>query len=183
MSAVTTSIDPTTGGVTITWSLPSNDGSETIISYLIEIETSSLGTYSTETFSCDGSNAAYVSAKTCTIPMTALTASPFTLAFDDLVTIRAKATNSLGTATAYSPVNTSGARIRRIPSTMAIPTLVSYTDTSISIQWTALASPDNGNSAILAYVVQMEAGSGNGFNDILSTIATSLTLSGLTSGL
>jgi hypothetical protein len=153
MSAVTTSIDSSTGGVTITWSPPTNDGSETIDTYLIEISNKAGTTWTVETLSCDGSNAAYVSAKTCTIPMTVLTASPYSYTFDDLVVVRAKARNVIGFATSYSPVNTSGAKIRSIPSTMVIPTLVSYTDTSLSISWTALTSPNNGNSAILAYNV------------------------------
>jgi hypothetical protein len=153
MNAVTTSIDSSTGGVTISWSLPSNDGSETITGYEIVIGLKSGGLFSAETVSCDGTNAANLAARTCTIPMTTLTALPYELDFDTLVVVKAKAINSLGTSTSYSPVNTSGAKIRRIPSTMVIPTMISYTETSISISWTALTSPDNGNSDILAYIV------------------------------
>jgi hypothetical protein len=78
MSAPTTSIDSGTGNVVITWTAPSANG-QPITSYIIKIKDSS-GTPHTELTDCDGSQNAILTARSCSIPMSTLWASPFTLA-------------------------------------------------------------------------------------------------------
>ena len=89
--------------------------------------------------------------------MSTLTATPFNLAFDTAVTVRVRAHNSLGYGS-YSSTYSSGAKIRQIPSTMSAPTIASYSDSSINVTWTALSSPSNGNSDILAYELVWDTG-------------------------
>lgn len=89
--------------------------------------------------------------------MSTLTASPFSLSFDDAVSVRVRAHNSLGDGS-WSSTYSSGAKVRSIPSTMTAPTIASYSDSSINVTWTALSSPSNGNSDILAYELVWDQG-------------------------
>ena len=66
---------------------------------------------------------------------------------------------------------------------MAIPTLVSYSDSYITISWTPLSAPANGNSNIIAYNLQWNSGSGSTYTDLTSTLSTTYTISVLTGGL
>lgn len=83
MSAAVTSIDSTTGGVQISWVAP-NNGQDPIDYYVIEIANSAGTTY-TATSNCDGSSASVIAALKCVVPMSVLTAAPYTLTFDQLV--------------------------------------------------------------------------------------------------
>lgn len=98
-----------------------------------------------------------MSALSCTIDMNTLTASPFSLVFDDLVAVRVRAKNSIDYGD-WSTTTTTGAKIRSIPDTMIAPTIASFADSSITVTWTALTSPDNGNSDILAYELVWDNG-------------------------
>lgn len=113
-TSATTSIDSTTGGVMISWTAPDNGG-ETLTSYAVEIADTTTSTWTADTTNCDGSNASVMSNLYCIIPMSTLTSSPYSLTFDQLVQVRVRATNSKGPATSYSPINTSGAKIRSVP--------------------------------------------------------------------
>jgi hypothetical protein len=106
MATVSTAIESAAGAVTITWLQPA-DGSDTITAYLVEIKDSS-GAWQAENTYCDGTDSAVISALTCTVPMSALTASPYSLAFDALVEVRASARNSYGWG-AVSSTNAVGA--------------------------------------------------------------------------
>lgn len=79
-----TSIDSSTGGVTISWTAPYNGGTA-ITSYLIEISNALSTTWNTELTYCSGSSSTVISALQCTIPMSTLTAAPFSYTFDQLV--------------------------------------------------------------------------------------------------
>jgi hypothetical protein len=74
MASVTTSIDPTTGGVTISWTAPEN-GSDTIDAYLIKIYNPSTSTYSADTTDCNGSSSTVMTNMYCIIPMSVLTST------------------------------------------------------------------------------------------------------------
>jgi hypothetical protein len=80
VSTPTTSIDAGTGGVKITWTTPSNGGIA-INAYLIEIANFDDTVWSTSTATCDGSDSTIISNLYCIIPMSTLTASPFSLTF------------------------------------------------------------------------------------------------------
>jgi len=102
--------------------------------------------------------------------MSTLTASPFSLTFNTAVTVRVRAHNSIGYGS-WSSTYSSGATIRSVPSTMSAPTIDSYSDSSITVSWTALSSPDNGNSDILAYELVWDEGT-----DVVPTVDLSNTL-------
>jgi len=109
MAAATTSIDASTGGVKIEWVEPSSNGAP-IAAYLIEIQDVTTA-WRTETSNCDGSNPSILTNKYCIIPMATLSAPPFLLTFDSLISVRVSAQNSVNWST-VSPVNVAGARIR-----------------------------------------------------------------------
>jgi hypothetical protein len=120
MASVTTSIDSTTGGLMITWTAP-NSNSYPITSYLIEIADSLTATWNADTTHCDGSSSTVMSAMSCIIPMTTLTSAPYGYLFDQLIVVRASAFNARGFGSTSTP-NSSGARIRSVPSIMSTPT-------------------------------------------------------------
>jgi hypothetical protein len=114
--------------------------------------------------------------------MADLTSGSFNLPFDTLIEVRISATNSEGTST-VSSVNTSGARTRRAPAAMAVPVKVSGDQTQISLSWTALtSSADTGNSAITAYQLYWDNGSGTSSLLVYSGTGTTTTVTGLSSG-
>lgn len=96
--------------------------------------------------------------------------------------MRIKAHNSFGDG-AYSNVNTAGAKIRRIPDDMSAPTITAYSDTSITVSWTPLTSPNNGNSDILSYSLKWDNGGATTPSIELSNVlTTSYVVTGITSG-
>lgn len=113
MSAPTTAIDPATGGVLISWTVPQS-GSDPITQFDIQI-----GPGYTNSGSCDGSSFTVISSLSCIIPMSELI-STFSLTFDTLVLVKVRAKNSITSVNGgwgtLSPANTDGARIRVVPS-------------------------------------------------------------------
>jgi hypothetical protein len=112
MATVSTAIESSAGAVEIAWLAP-HDGSDTITAYLIEI-LDSTGGWEAESTYCDGTDSSVISALTCTVPMSVLRASPYSLGFDALVEVRASAQNSYGWGT-VSGTNAVGAQVRREP--------------------------------------------------------------------
>jgi hypothetical protein len=174
MQAVATSVDSSTGGVKVVWLAPA-DGSDPITNYKIEVKTAS-DTWVAETANCGGSPAT-----SCIIPMSTLTEAPYSLPFDRLVEVRASASNSYGWGPP-SPVNSAGARVRRAPDQMAPPVVTAVTEAQISLQWTALTAPGDGNSAVLAYNAYWDNGSGTTNIALLDGLATTAVVPGLTGG-
>lgn len=82
-AAPVTSIDPVTGGVTIEWTAPDARG-DSITAYKIEIADKTGTTWSTES-TCLGTDPEVISALRCVVPMSTLTAAPYSYVFDDLV--------------------------------------------------------------------------------------------------
>jgi hypothetical protein len=95
MSPVTTSIASETGDIQISWLKP-HTGYETILGYLIEIQTSELEWIDSE---CPSQ------AFNCTIEMQKLLFAPYNLAFDSILRVRATASNAYGSALLPSEVN------------------------------------------------------------------------------
>lgn len=79
MSPVVTSIDAATGGVTVYFTAP-DENSDTITAYSIQIGHGA-SSWSVEATSCDGSSTTVMTAMGCTIPMSALRATPFDLTY------------------------------------------------------------------------------------------------------
>ena len=67
---------------------------------------------------CDGSQLAIVQNLSCSIPLTTLRASPFSLVFQDTVFVKVRARNSNGWSLDYSTLNLIGATIQTEPIVM-----------------------------------------------------------------
>jgi hypothetical protein len=99
-SAPTTALDGAEENVTITWSAPSANGSS-ISGYRISIETFS-GTYQQDTTNCNGANETVISNRSCSIPVSVLRASPFSLSTGASVKAKIIAINAIGDSTESS---------------------------------------------------------------------------------
>lgn len=174
---VATSIDGSTGGVTITWTEPTALGGIAIDSYTIEIQ----GTDDQwrEEADCDGSDPAIRDARSCTIPMATLSSPDHSLPFDDLVYVRILATNTRGDGP-LSDVNTDGARIRQAPAQMDPPTEGDgTTDSQVEVVWNAVTDPGlpTGNSDITAYKLLWDNGDGAAVTFVELTLSSALATS------
>ncbi len=78
MDTLVTSIDPTTGGVLISWSQP-DDNSQPIINFNILIGSSDGVTFFEDETDCSGVDPQITK---CLVQMSTLTAAPFNLQFD-----------------------------------------------------------------------------------------------------
>lgn len=93
----------------VTWSAPDNGGSP-ITGYTVTVRQSDSATYSTELTNCDASSS---TTTTCTIPVTVLRASPFSLSWGSSVYAKVLATNIYGNSQVSSEGN--GAIITTTP--------------------------------------------------------------------
>lgn len=112
MSVVTTANE--NQDVKITWSAPASNGGSAITGYRIKIVQSDGSTYTEDATNCDGTNAVIKANSYCHIPMTTLTAAPYSLAQNAVVKATAEAINVVGYSTA-STANTVGAAVQTIP--------------------------------------------------------------------
>jgi hypothetical protein len=108
---------------------------------------------------CNGQSDPAKSLLNCYIPLTVLRASPFSLQYNDLVVVKARARNVWGYG-AFSENNTSGAHVQTEPNAPASPTLdiVISTLTQIKVDWQSLAPMSTGGSSITSYNLQWDAG-------------------------
>lgn len=65
---------------------------------------------------------------------------------------------------------------------MSAPTITAYSDTSITVTWSALSSPANGNSAVLAYELRWDNGLGTPNIELSNVLSTSYVVTGITAG-
>ena len=91
--------------VTVSMTYPTDNG-DTVSSYTIYFRHSDGTSFSEETTNCNGTSSTIVSARTCTVPLSVLEASPFSLSSGDTVYVKFSATNSKGTSP-VSPVGNS----------------------------------------------------------------------------
>lgn len=96
----------------------------------------------------------------CLVPMTTLTADPFNLQFDQLVLVKAHSTNFFGVGP-DSDVNTDGVRIMQIPSQMGPISVISKTETEITLAWSSITGIATGNSEITSYNLYWDNGNGD----------------------
>jgi len=147
--------------------LPSDNGGLSIDSYKVEIKTS-IDTFEKDTTDCDAeNNVSIISSRTCTIPVSSLRTSPFDLANSASVYARVTATNTIGDSSSSPEGN--GATIPIPPTVPDAPTSltkVSASKTQISLSWSAPAN--NGGTAVLDYVVEMDDNN----DDVYSEVAT-----------
>ena len=150
-NAPSTSIN-SSNGVTIAWTAPYN-GNSTIIAYTVEIIHSN-GSYSTETVNCNGSNAAIVTATSCTVPIPVLRAAPFNLAWGASVFAKVKATNAVGNSIQSLAGN--GAVIITNPDAPLSPAINSALTTATAIGLTWNSGFSNGGTAVIDYRVSWD---------------------------
>ena len=185
MAPVTTSIDAATGGVKIQWVAPA-DGSDAITGFLIEVADANGATYvvlSESTTDCVKGPGALSAATYCVLPMSVLAAATAPLAFGTLVRVQARASNSYGLSDiSIANSDAGGARIRRVPDQMPVPTVVSVTEAKIVLSWQPLTTPANGDSAVTAYNVLWDNGSGTAALVLHDGVATTVEAPGLTPG-
>jgi uncharacterized protein involved in cysteine biosynthesis len=89
--------------VVITWTTPVTNGVP-VLTYKVFIRTSDDVTYEQKLTTCDGSDAAIISALSCTIPLINLVAAPFNLVAGDTMYIKVIAVCVLGESD-DSPIN------------------------------------------------------------------------------
>lgn len=95
----------------------------------------------------------------CSIPLTKLTQSPFSLSLATDIKAKVKAKNLYGYGT-ESPQNSVGPSIQTVPGKMATPTRdTATTTTSLAVDWVAMTtSTETGGSSILSYHYEWDAG-------------------------
>lgn len=132
----------------ISWTAPIDNGAA-ITSYTILIRQSDGITFTADTASCDGSDSTIVSQTQCTVPLTTLTAAPYSLNFGDSIYAKVIATNVKGDSIESDEGN--GAIIIQVPDApinLAEDTSL-RTVTTIGLTWNSGAS--DGGSTILDY--------------------------------
>lgn len=83
--------------------------------------------------------------------MSTFTATPYSLSILTTILVEVRAHNSRGWSS-YSTPNTVGATVKAVPNQMSAPTKGTGTnENTIIVQWNAIASPVNGDSAVTTY--------------------------------
>jgi len=166
--------------VDIAWTAPSNGGSA-ITAYTITIRQSDGSTFSIDSTNCDGSDATIRDAASCSVPITALMAAPYSLNWGDSVYAKVKATNVVGDSAESSAGN--GATLLTNPDapvSLAEDT-VATTATNIAMTWSAGAA--DGGTAVIDYRVSYKLSSDASFAVLQSGVTTtSYSTSALTQG-
>lgn len=181
---MSTTVDDATGKLKISWLPPSSNG-DSITEYKVEIADTLLATWNAESTYCPGTSTALLQNLFCLVPMTALTAAPYSYTVNRVAVVRISARNSYGWGSTSTP-NTSGARVRGVPTKPATPTVGSIaSDTQVLVQWTALTEGvDTGLVPLLSYNLYSDNGANNGvYNEIASSLSTSYLATGLTGGI
>ena len=170
ISAVTSN---QTTNIFISWTPPSSNGSP-IIAYRIKIRQSN-GTMLENTIDCNGTNSNIISNSSCSIPMTSLINSPYSLTLGSIVIVTVEALNLVGYSPASVP-NSSGGQIKTAPLAPTSPPIngSSTSKTQIQVDLTALTSTQTGNSDIMSYNIWYD-NSSNGLNWVSLIDANQLT--------
>jgi hypothetical protein len=157
MADATTSIDPTTGGLLVSWAAP-YDNAQTITAYKVEVAYG--GNWAEETGGCDASDSTVMANMQCIIPLSALRASPFNLVYGDLLQVRVSAYNDYGWGETSDPA---GAQtVLTEPLQMDPPYRGDDTTPSLlHVHWTPPSTDaTRGGATITSYNVQWDAGTG-----------------------
>lgn len=131
--------------VAISWTKPDTNGSN-LTAYTILIQKKS-GSFVTDTTNCNGIDYISQASPSCTVPLSALTGSPFLLLVGDSVNVKLTATNAIGTS-GESPTG-NGAQIVKAPSTPVAPT-IAVSSTNVIISW---SKPATNGSNLTAYTI------------------------------
>ena len=161
--------------VVISWTAPDNGGSP-ITGYSVKIRQSDAMTYTVNTF-CDMSTS---TATSCTVPVIALKAAPFSLDWGTNVHATVKAINIYGSSTQSAAGN--GAIITTTPGspTNLVEVVAQRTKSTLGLSWTEPVFI--GGAAIVDYRVNI-AEQGKSYTVAATGVtSTSYTVTGLTAG-
>jgi hypothetical protein len=186
-----TPIQPTTANtgtsIQVSWSNPYNGGSP-ITSLSVEIRTSDGVSFSTEPLYCNAElDTTIMDRGYCVIPMSILTATPFSLSQADLVIARMSASNVVG-ASSYSDeaedVSLTYGDVRTVPHTPpSSPTRGSLSSIdAIEVEIQELTGLETGGDEILSYNIEYDKGVGV-WTELQGYSSNSLSLSVLQTGL
>jgi hypothetical protein len=157
--------------IVVQWAAPYNGGTP-LTAYKVEIKQSD-GQYSEDLVNCDGSQSTIRQNKKCTIPFTALRATPFEIPWGSSIYARVLSVNVVGES-AYSAVG-NGAIILSIPSApynLENDALVSG-KSEIKFDW--YEPLETGGTTILDYRVYSDLGNPTGSFQILESNVPSAT--------
>jgi hypothetical protein len=136
------------GLVAISWTC--NDRGSAITSYVVKIRINDGLTYMAESEACLSTDATVISTRSCSIPISTLMASPYSLPWGSSIYATVQATNAYGTSSVSFAGN--GAIILTTPAAVTVSNFApGSTSTQIHIIWTASAS--NGGTAVIDYEV------------------------------
>lgn len=167
MEAPVTTIN--SANVDISWNVPSNGGSP-ITRYTIKVRKSDGVTYTEDSTNCDGSNTSILASSTCSIPISTLRTSPYSLAWGDSVYVIVTATNVVGTSLASPEGN--GAILLTYPDppvSLANDVAVT-TEMTIGITWSEGAA--NGGTPVIDYRISYVLEGGSSYTQLASGITT-----------
>ena len=99
--------------VIISWPLTADDMGSSVTSYYVTVKAFD-GSYKPYLTTCDGSTSGIFTSRSCTIAMSVLTSSPFSIPEGTLIVASVSAINAHGTST-QSPDNTGGAYAALVP--------------------------------------------------------------------
>ena len=152
MDAPVTSIDPADGlNILVTWVEP-YDNSDAISAYNIVFRATDGVYYNVA--ECVSEEPSLTTS--CSVPIALFLEEPFNLAYNDLVQVRAQATNTNDWGD-LSETNIDGARIQTKPETVEAVVRGDDTHTqNIEVHWTALTGHQTGGSALDSYNLQWD---------------------------
>jgi hypothetical protein len=145
-TAPTTSVSGS--NIVISWNLPTENGSS-VTSYLVTIRQSDDSTFTEDSTNCDGSNGTILTNRQCTVPITTLITSPYSLNTCDGVYVKISATNAKGTSSTSNEGN--GGQIISAPDAPVSLTENDSERTSTNLGFTWSAGSSNGGSVVIDY--------------------------------
>lgn len=165
----------------IAWVAPDNGGSA-ITSYIVELRQVDDTTYTQQLSYCDGSSSAVVADKQCSVPISTLIDSPYSLLWGDLVYARVTAVNVYGESSVSN--EGTGATISTVPDAplSLANTPAQTTGEQITFSWAQ--GIDNGGTPVIDFNIQYKAVGGGSYSDLALAVAQqTYTAVGLTRGI
>jgi len=166
-SAPTTTVNG--NNVDITWTEPGTGGSP-ITAYEITIRQSDGTTFTVDSTNCDGSGSTILNARLCSVPITTLMASPYSLNWGDSVYAKVKATNIVGDSSTSSEGN--GAVILTNPDAPVTLANNAATTSATTIAMTWSAGSSNGGTPVIDYRVNYKLSTDGSFAVLATGVTT-----------